>query len=310
MISVEESPPRCGSFFALLPHIKFHWLAINARESLTALQPVNTVCNEIQFLQRFNLKGRYGTYKPPYKVRSLESQYDATWFLFEIVHVNWFCENFYFKKSRYGQESLWEGVYLGMARVRKIPMSETKWQYHFQCPGCDEEHAFNDEVWVWNQNYDQPTLSPSFLIHGARFIEDSDKTELFRCHSFIKDGKIQFLGDCTHKLKNQTVDLIEYDMQSKCLGVFTLKDTVKPNYCYYSVRAWELKHPMNKGEFYVVKLLDGIKLYVSCPGCGVPSFTGTHKISGSGTVWSAHPSLVYTCCGWHGFLKNGVFRLA
>jgi len=27
------------------------------------------------------------------------------------------------------------------------------------------------------------------------------------CHSFITDGKIQFLSDCTHHLAGQTVDL-------------------------------------------------------------------------------------------------------
>lgn len=31
------------------------------------------------------------------------------------------------------------------------------------------------------------------------------------CHSFIKDGKIQFLGDCTHALANQTVDLPDWE---------------------------------------------------------------------------------------------------
>jgi hypothetical protein len=27
------------------------------------------------------------------------------------------------------------------------------------------------------------------------------------CHSFVTDGRIQFLGDCTHALANQTFDL-------------------------------------------------------------------------------------------------------
>ncbi len=27
------------------------------------------------------------------------------------------------------------------------------------------------------------------------------------CHSFVTDGQIQFLGDCTHKLAGQTVPL-------------------------------------------------------------------------------------------------------
>jgi hypothetical protein len=28
-----------------------------------------------------------------------------------------------------------------------------------------------------------------------------------RCHSFITDGKIEFLSDCTHSLAGQTVEL-------------------------------------------------------------------------------------------------------
>ncbi|MHC8396108.1 hypothetical protein ACYZT8_21075 [Pseudomonas sp. LB3P93] len=30
------------------------------------------------------------------------------------------------------------------------------------------------------------------------------------CHSFVIDGCIQFLGDCTHELASQTVDLPEW----------------------------------------------------------------------------------------------------
>ena len=29
------------------------------------------------------------------------------------------------------------------------------------------------------------------------------------CHSFVTDGRIQFLADCTHPLAGQTVDLPE-----------------------------------------------------------------------------------------------------
>jgi hypothetical protein len=31
------------------------------------------------------------------------------------------------------------------------------------------------------------------------------------CHSFVTDGKIQFLGDCTHALAGQTVELPEQE---------------------------------------------------------------------------------------------------
>lgn len=37
-------------------------------------------------------------------------------------------------------------------------------------------------------------------------------TERKICHSFIKDGMIQFLGDCTHELKGKTVKLPEVEI--------------------------------------------------------------------------------------------------
>ena len=30
------------------------------------------------------------------------------------------------------------------------------------------------------------------------------------CHSFVTDGRIRFLGDCTHALKGQTVPIPEW----------------------------------------------------------------------------------------------------
>jgi len=95
-----------------------------------------------------------------------------------------------------------------MPKVVKVQRSENTWQYHFICPGCNCEHAFDDR-WQFNQDFNNPTISPSFLQKG--FLgNDGTRDNYGTCHSFIKDGKIQFLGDCTHDLKNQTVDLIEF----------------------------------------------------------------------------------------------------
>lgn len=33
----------------------------------------------------------------------------------------------------------------------------------------------------------------------------------FVCHSFVVDGRIQFLGDCTHELVDKTVDIPDFD---------------------------------------------------------------------------------------------------
>lgn len=85
----------------------------------------------------------------------------------------------------------------------------------FQCPGCNQEHAINTS-WQYNQDSENPTINPSILVQGGRHKENTPpyNTEMFVCHSFIKDGNIQFLGDCTHALANQTVPLPHYETQN------------------------------------------------------------------------------------------------
>jgi hypothetical protein len=75
-------------------------------------------------------------------------------------------------------------------------------QYHYMCPGCGYIHALSPDVHKFNGDLDKPTFSPSLLQNFS--------PERI-CHSFIADGRIQFLGDCWHQLKGQTVELPEYD---------------------------------------------------------------------------------------------------
>lgn len=73
--------------------------------------------------------------------------------------------------------------------------------FAFHCPGCEYSHII-DTTWQWNGSLDAPTFSPSYLIPSTENIK--------RCHSFIKDGKMEFLGDCEHDLKGQTVEIPEW----------------------------------------------------------------------------------------------------
>jgi len=100
----------------------------------------------------------------------------------------------------------------------------------FHCPGCQEEHRLNiagdRKVWEWNGSMDAPTFSPSVLIRVGHYIpgqigkrcwctwnaEHPDDPAPFKCgacHSFVKDGKIQFLSDSTHELAGTTAELPE-----------------------------------------------------------------------------------------------------
>ena len=85
---------------------------------------------------------------------------------------------------------------------------------YFHCPGCNGTHSIKpggENGWGWNGSVDSPTFTPSVLV---TYPANPDAKEEFkewrterRCHSFITDGRIQFLSDCTHELAGQTVDL-------------------------------------------------------------------------------------------------------
>jgi len=91
----------------------------------------------------------------------------------------------------------------------------------FECPGCKYEHVVHVDgggypgpTWSFNGDGDRPTLSPSVLVTTGRAVdpnfvpEDGDPPEV--CHSFVTDGRIHFLSDCTHALAGQAVDLPDW----------------------------------------------------------------------------------------------------
>lgn len=59
--------------------------------------------------------------------------------------------------------------------------------------------------WSWNGDTEKPTLKPSILTRA----DFGEKRVPKVCHSFVNDGKIQFLGDCTHEFAGQTLDLLD-----------------------------------------------------------------------------------------------------
>jgi len=89
-----------------------------------------------------------------------------------------------------------------MAKIRTMIYTDGETHHLYRCPGCGYEHAFSSSVHKYNGDVDKPTITPS-LLH-------SNPQNYRTCHSFITDGKIQFLGDCWHELKGQTVELPDY----------------------------------------------------------------------------------------------------
>lgn len=92
----------------------------------------------------------------------------------------------------------------------------------FWCPGCDGAHMVRVECegqpggWSFNGDHDRPTFKPSVLVtyngpDAGIDRGDGDKAPPAVCHSFVTAGQIQFLGDCTHALAGQIVDLKPFD---------------------------------------------------------------------------------------------------
>lgn len=84
--------------------------------------------------------------------------------------------------------------------------------YCFHCVGCDDEHVVPTEgptAWQFNGDVDRPTLSPSILVYERQHMTDAGVVTRPRCHSFVRDGRIEYLGDCGHALAGQTINLPE-----------------------------------------------------------------------------------------------------
>lgn len=105
----------------------------------------------------------------------------------------------------------------------------------FACPGCtgdsgfqrshllhvtpigepESPHVIGAPHWEFDRSYDAPTFNPSVLawhpLHDDP--DDDDKvTGRYVCHSFVRNGRIQYLDDCTHAMRGQTVDLPDIEV--------------------------------------------------------------------------------------------------
>lgn len=128
-----------------------------------------------------------------------------------------------------------------MAAISKKLRSVQGGRLMFWCPGCDEAHMVavgegDGPRWGYNGNPDAPTFTPSVLIRSGHYVPGHregqscwctynrrvpDAPAPFRCyvcHSFVTDGRIQFLGDSTHALAGQTVDLPDFDPEYQITG--------------------------------------------------------------------------------------------
>lgn len=124
-----------------------------------------------------------------------------------------------------------------MAKAQIVRDSEGRFYgIKFLCPGClwddghpqahivpvswlpagetqESPHVAGKPHWSFNGDLDRPVLGPSVLTWWGG---EGTEVPLHRCHSFVgcngaAPGQIILLGDCTHHLAGQTVDLPEIE---------------------------------------------------------------------------------------------------
>ncbi len=130
-----------------------------------------------------------------------------------------------------------------MARAKVAVDNQGKFiGLRIDCPGCGyhvlpvttcptgyepSPHYGDRHHWGWNGFLDFPTFTPSILTKTGHYIDGNDKEcwcnikerlgvdsggfNCYLCHSFVTDGRIQFLSDSSHALSGQTVDLSEIE---------------------------------------------------------------------------------------------------
>lgn len=82
--------------------------------------------------------------------------------------------------------------------------------YSFQCPACGCAHMVltdgkKSPNWTFNGDIENPTTNPSIRVRTE--FNKIPKT----CHFFIKNGMIEYCGDCTHDLAGQKIQLPEWE---------------------------------------------------------------------------------------------------
>jgi hypothetical protein len=83
-----------------------------------------------------------------------------------------------------------------------LPAGEREFFWH--CVGCRMGHTFKTPRWTWNGDWNKPTFNPSLVYRLNR-----TNMPPAVCHTFVRDGMIEYLPDCTHKLAGQKVAMVD-----------------------------------------------------------------------------------------------------
>lgn len=90
-------------------------------------------------------------------------------------------------------------------------LRKTEDGYAHWCPACRELHNFStlkrnssNALWEFNNDFMRPSFVPSMNIRADFALEDGGPDV---CHYFLQDGRLSYLGDCTHAFRNCVITL-------------------------------------------------------------------------------------------------------
>lgn len=79
-------------------------------------------------------------------------------------------------------------------------------QLCYWCEGCKHAHCIPAKQWDFTGNLEAPTLSPSvrhFWTHPET------KKQHTTCHYHLKNGVLEYCGDCEHEFKGTSRKLVD-----------------------------------------------------------------------------------------------------
>lgn len=100
-----------------------------------------------------------------------------------------------------------------MSKIHEVIRDGKVIGWAFVCPGCQSIHmpvpfmANGTLGWQFNGNLEHPTFIPSLLATWDFGAEKGKRV----CHSFVTNGRIQFLNDSTHKHAGLTMEIPEFN---------------------------------------------------------------------------------------------------
>ena len=119
-----------------------------------------------------------------------------------------------------------------MARLSAKLRSSGEGRLTYWCQGCETSHQVSvgglGAIWEWDGNAEAPTFKPSVRVTSGHYVsthkagdkcwctyavEHPDRPVPFRCqrcHTYIRGGMVEFLGDCSHALAGQTLPLPDW----------------------------------------------------------------------------------------------------